>query len=50
MSKGRRRHVTERQADVIMFVLLMLACVGIFAAVRWAVAFFAAILAGAWCA
>lgn len=40
----RRRHISERQADVAMLVLIVLACVGIFTVVKWAVAFWISLL------
>lgn len=43
----RRRRITERQADVALGIALLLACVGVFAIVRWVTAFCAMIVAGA---
>ena len=47
MSRQRKRRVSERQADVALGVALILACVGIFAIVRWTAAFCAMIFTGA---
>lgn len=41
------RRVTERQADVALGITLVLACIGIFAATKWVVAFCAMLLSGA---
>lgn len=40
----KRRHISEREADVAMFVLLILACVGIFTVTKWAVAFWVSLI------
>lgn len=40
----RRRHISERDADVAMLVLLILACVGIFTVTKWAVAFWVSLI------
>lgn len=42
-----RRHISERDANVAMAVLLLLACVGIGAIVRWAAGFAAMLFAAA---
>ena len=41
------RRVTERQADVALGIVLLLACVGILTTAKWVVAFCAMILSGA---
>ena len=43
----RRRHISERGADIALGIMLLLACVGIFALVKWTVAFVAALLSAA---
>lgn len=40
------RHISEREADIAMFVLILLACVGIFTIAKWAVAFWMSLVAG----
>lgn len=45
-----RRHISERDADIALFVLIILACVGIFTITRWVVSFWMTILAGLLCA
>ena len=42
----RRRRVSEREADIAMFILLLLACVGIFTLARWVVSFWMMIFMG----
>jgi len=42
-----RRHISERDANVAMAVLLLLACVGVGAIVRWVAAFVAALFTAA---
>lgn len=43
----RRRHISERTADIVLGIILILACVGIFAITKWTVAFIAALLSAA---
>ena len=43
----RRRHISERGADIALGITLLLACVGIFAIVKWTVAFIAALFTAA---
>ena len=40
----RRRHISERDADIAMAILLLLACVGIFTAVRWVIEFWSMLI------
>lgn len=40
------RHISEREADIAMFVLILLACVGIFTLAKWVVAFWMSLIAG----
>lgn len=47
MSRRGRRRMSERQADVALGIALALACIGIFAVVRWVTAFCALIVTGA---
>lgn len=42
----RRKRVSEREADIAMFILLLLACVGIFTLVKWVVSFWMMIFMG----
>lgn len=42
-----RRHISERDANVAMAILLLLACVGIATVTRWVVAFVTAIFTAA---
>ena len=42
----RRRRVSEREADVAMFVLILLACVGILTLAKWVVSFWMMLLMG----
>lgn len=46
MSRMRRRRISERQADVALGITLILACIGIFSATKWVVAFCALIISG----
>lgn len=43
----RRRHVSERTADVALGIGLLLACVGILSIVKWVVAFCAMLFTAA---
>jgi hypothetical protein len=47
MSRMRRHRLSERQADVALGITLVLACIGVFAATKWVVAFCAMLLSGA---
>lgn len=40
----RRRHISERDANIAMFILLILAGVGIFTIARWVVEFWMMLL------
>lgn len=40
------RRISEREADIAMLVLILLACVGIFTLAKWAVAFWMSIIVG----
>lgn len=42
----RRRHISERDANIAMFILLLLACVGIFTLAKWVVSFWMMLLMG----
>ena len=42
----RRRHISERDANIAMFILLLLACVGIFTIARWVVEFWMMLFMG----
>lgn len=47
MSRRQRRRISERQADVVLGITLLLACIGIFATAKWVVAFCAMLLSAA---
>ena len=42
----RRRRVSEREANIAMFTLILLACVGIFTIAKWVVSFWMMLLMG----
>lgn len=44
------RRVSERDADIAIFILVLLACVGIFTLTKWVVSFWMTILSGLLCA